>query len=137
MQNRLWIALAVTLALSIVLRLMAPGWTLFLFGIVLILIALVHLIIHMRAMKRVPIAARRYVYLIAFSHLFFFLGFVFQVDGDGSYGRVPILFWLLLSTSESVWPIFRSISTGSFILLTITWLLLESVRMPKKESSSS
>src|SRR5688500_2867841 len=76
-QNRLWIALAVTLALSIALRLMAPGWTLFHFGIVLILIALVHLIIHIRAMKRVPIAARRYVYLIAFSHLLFFLGFVF------------------------------------------------------------
>jgi hypothetical protein len=135
MQNRLWIALAVTLALSIALRLMAPGWLLFLFGIVLILIAVVHLIVHMRAIKRVPFAKPRYIYLVVFSHLLFFLGFVLQIDGDALYGRAPIVCWLLLSSSDSVWPVFRSISTGALVLLSISWIFLESAPMPRKTSS--
>ncbi len=131
-QKRLWVALAATILLSISLRLMAPGWILFLFGIVLILISVVHLIVHMRAIKRIPFARPRYIYLTAFSHLLFFLGFVFQVDGDVSYGRVPIVFWVLLSSSDSVWPVFRSISTIALILLSISWILLESTPMPRK-----
>jgi len=134
MQNRLWIVLAVTIFLSISLRLMAPGLMLFLFGIVLVLIALVHLIVHVRAIKRVPFTAARYRFMIWCSHLLFFVGFAFQVDGDASYGRAPILFWVLLSSSDTVWPVFRSISTVTLILLSISWMLLESVPLPRKSS---
>jgi hypothetical protein len=133
MQNRLWIALAATLFVSIVLRLMAPGVILFLLWIVLALIALVHLIVHMRAIRRVPFTAARYRFMIWCSHILFFLGFAFQVDGlDASYGRVPILFWILLSPTDSAMQIFNSVSIGSFILLSLAWLLLESVPMPRK-----
>src|SRR5687767_11742491 len=111
-KKRLWLALGATLVLSISLRLMATGWILFLFGTVLVLIALIHLIVHMRAIKRIPFAKPRYTHLIAMSHLLFFLGFVFQIDGDALYGRAPILFWLLLSASDIVWPVFKFISTG-------------------------
>jgi hypothetical protein len=131
--TRLRIVLAATLLLSLALRFMVPGAVLFLFWFVLLLIAAVHLIVHLRAMKRVPFTAARYRFAIWCSHILFFLGFAFQVDGmDASYGRAPILFWLLLSSTDSVVPIFKTISLGSFILLPATWLLLESVPLPKK-----
>jgi len=134
--SRLWFALAGTLILSIGLRLMAPGLRLFLFGIVLVLVALVHLIVHVRAIKRVPFTAARYRFMIWCSHILFFLGFAFQIDGpDAVYVRAPILFWILLSAADAVVPIFNVISMGSFILLSVSWLFLESVPMPRKRSS--
>ncbi len=130
---RLRLALAATFLFSFTVRLMAPGVILFLFGWVLLLIALVHLIVHMRAMKRVPFTAARYRFMIWCSHLLFFLGFAFQLDGpDASYVRAPILFWLLLTPTDAIVPIFNIISVGSFILLSVSWLFLESVPMPKK-----
>jgi hypothetical protein len=132
-QKRLRLVLAGTLFISFALRLLAPGLMLFLFWILLALIALVHVIVHIRAMKRVPFTAARYRFMIWCSHILFFLGFVFQVDGlDASYGRAPILFWMLLSPTDDAVQIFNTVSIGSFILLSLSWLLLESVPMPRK-----
>jgi hypothetical protein len=137
-QTNLRIALAVIFLISFGIRLLVPGVMLFIHGIVLIVISFVHWIVHLRAIKRVPFTAARYHTMIWCSHILFFLGFAFQIDGpDAAYGRVPILFWILLSSADGVVPIFNIVSTGSFILLSVSWLLLESVPLPRKRSASS
>jgi hypothetical protein len=39
---------------------------------------------------------------------------------------------MLLSPTDDAVQIFNTVSIGSFILLSLSWLLLESVPMPRK-----
>jgi hypothetical protein len=108
---------------------MTPGWVLIILGIPLLIIMGLHAGILNGAIKKIPDTKPIYSYLILVSNLFFFLGFVLQVDyGDGPDAYVPIflpIFSGLSLPSVSKGPgIFTEISTTSFIALLISWILL-------------
>jgi hypothetical protein len=128
-QTLLWFVLIVSLILSFIIRIMTPGWVLIIFGIPLLIIMVLHAGILIWAIKKIPDTRPIYPYLIIIANLFFFLGFVLQVDyGDSPGVYVPIFFPLfsgLSFPSESKWPgIFTQISMGSFIALLLSWILL-------------
>ena len=124
-QTLLRSVLIVTVILSSIIRIRTGGWVLIIFGIPLLIIIGLHAGILNGAIKKVPDTKPIYSYLVIVSNLFFFLGFVLQVDyGDGPGAYVPIFFRYSFP-SESKWPgIFNAISVGSFIALLISWILL-------------
>jgi hypothetical protein len=121
--------LNVTVMLSLIIRIMTPGWVLLLFGIPLLIIMSLHAGYVNGAIKKIPETKPIDTYLIIVSNLFYFLGFVLQVDhGDGPGAGVPIFFPFFSGLSfpaESKWPgIFNAISIGSFVALVVSWILL-------------
>lgn len=128
-QTLLRAVLTVTVLLSIIIRIATPGWMLILFGIPLLIVISLHTGFLNGAIQKIPDTKPIYAYLIIVSNLFFFLGFVLQVDfGDAPERYVPIFlpfFSGVSFPSESKWPdIFRAISVGSFVALLINWVLL-------------
>lgn len=128
-QTLLRAVLAVTVILSIIIRIGTPGWIIIFLGIPLLLVISLHTVILTVAIQNIPTTKPIYSYLIVISNLFCFLGFVLQVDyGDGPGAYVPIflpLFSGISFPSESIWPdIFSAVSVGSFGALLISWILL-------------
>lgn len=124
-QTLLRAVLTVTVILSIVIRIATAGWVLIILGIPLLIVISLHTGILKGAIQKIPDTKPLYSYLIIVSNLFFFLGFVLQVDyGDGPGGYVPIFFRYSFP-AESKWPdIFSAISVGSFVALLISWIML-------------
>jgi hypothetical protein len=118
-----------TIILSAVLRLLAPGWGLLLFGIPLLGILLFHAIIQYKAIQWSRLTEPIYRYLILASNLFFFIGFACQADYDDFSGsKVPILFWKTFY-EDSKWPeLFGYLSNISFLILFLSWILLLALR---------
>jgi hypothetical protein len=117
--------LIVTVILSAIIRVGTAGWMLIIWGIPLLIILSLHTGILNGAIKKIPDTKPIYSYLMIVSNLFFFLGFVLQVDyGDGPGSFIPIFFRFSFP-SGSKWPgVFNAISLGSFIALLISWILL-------------
>lgn len=112
-----------------VIRIATPGWLLFFCGLPLLIVIILHTMFLNGAIQKIPDTKPIYAYLIVVSNLFFFLGFVLQVDGGDAPGIYVPIFLPLLSgvsfPSESNWPvIFFMISVGSFVALLISWILL-------------
>ena len=130
----LWLALVITLLLSFAVRLTVVGYLLYLFWIVPILISVVHVIVHIYAIKRVPFTAPGYRFMIWGSHFLFFMSFALQIDGTGSAYlpniHVPIMFWVSIPANAVV-TIFL-IGILSFVMLMLSWLLLAIEPMPDK-----
>lgn len=125
MQRRLRAVRTVTVLLAFFIRILTPGWLLIIFGIPLLIAILIHVLVQSRAINKVPETKPAYVSLILLSNLFFFLGFVLQVDaGDDPNMYVPILYHHAFSI-ESKWPdIFSVVSAVSFLALVISWVAL-------------
>jgi hypothetical protein len=128
-QTLLRAVLTVTVLLSILIRIGTPGWMLILFGIPLLIVTSLHVGCINGAIQKIPDTKPMYSYLILLSNLFFFLGFVLQVDFDDSGdAHIPIFLPFFSGISfpfESKWTdMFSAISVGSFIALVVSWILL-------------
>lgn len=125
LQNRLRLIRTLTVLFALVLRILTPGWILILFAIPLLIIVVIHTLVQNKAIKNIPETKPVYASLILLSNLFFFLGFVLQVDGgDTPEYYVPIFFGRTFPM-ESVWPdIFSAISAVSFLALIVSWIVL-------------
>jgi hypothetical protein len=128
-QTLLRAVVAVTVLLSILIRIGTAGWLLILFGIPLLIVTSLHAGYMKGAIRKIPATKPMYAYLIILSNVFFFLGFVLQVDYDDSGDAcVPIFFPFFSGISfpsDSKWPdIFSALSVGSFVALLISWILL-------------
>ena len=127
-QTLLRTVLTITVILSILIRMGTAGWMLILFGIPLLIALSLHIGILKGAIHKIPETKPIYAYLIILSNLFFFLGFVLQVDADDAAVYVPIFFRYPFP-SGSPWPdMFSKISVASFVALLVSWILLLTLR---------
>lgn len=131
-QTLLRAVLNVTVILSLIIRIGTPGWGLIIWGILLLIVMSLHVGFLKEAIKKIPDTKPIFAYLIILSNLFFFLGFVLQVDYDDSgEAYVPIFFPIFSGvsfTSESKWAdILSAISVGSFAALVVSWILLSTL----------
>ncbi len=138
----------ITAIVSAVLRLLAPGWMILLFGIPLLIAAVVHIIVHVRAATRPAEQLGSPVWLFFLSDLLCLLGFGLQPDASDAPGFYFGLYnaWHLLTSGgrtdfplidlTNSWnlPFFASIAC--LIGLVVTWAIIWAQSgAPKNEST--
>ena len=118
------LVLIITVAVSVTLRLQVAGWMIIVLGIPLLIGLIVHLIVHIKSILNIPNKKPTYIRLMLLSNLFFFLGFVLQVDGDDRRTYLPILFWTSTELPEQLMDIAYWVSNFSFLALIVSWSML-------------
>jgi len=144
LQPTLFLVMAITVGLGVLVRLSAAGWLMILFFIPDVILTIIHSFIQIRAIRRVSEMKPSYVPLILLSNLFFFLGFALQVDfGDAPETYVAILAFFSFHFNKP-WALeeipgnngfetFFLTSIGFLIALIVSWFLLSGKLFLKKE----
>jgi hypothetical protein len=145
-QPILFLVMAITVCLGILVRASAAGWFMLFFFIPDVILTILHFVVQIRAIRRISEMKPSYVPLILLSNLFFFLGFALQVDfGDapGTYVAILAFFsfnfnkhWALEQIpGDNLFEKFLLTSIGFLIALIVSWSLLNGKLLLKKENT--
>lgn len=140
----LYLVMSVALVLGIWIRLLGAGWFLVCLGLPLIIIAILHLMFQISAIRRISKMKPSYIPLILLSNLFFFLGFSLQIDfGDQGGGYLAIVaFYDFYFNSEARSYVngntylYLFISLGFLVALIVSWILLLGKLFIKQKNST-
>jgi hypothetical protein len=137
----------ITPVVSVVVRLLVPGWMILFWGIPLVLAAILHLIVHVSAASRLATRADAPSWLFILSNLLCFLGFGLQPDfGDG--GEISFGFyraWNLVAQggnadsalidSQTWYNILSFVSVTCLLGLLLTWIVIGIRTSSRKEKA--
>ena len=130
-QKRLRTLIILTIGIGILIRWLAAGWYVILFGILYLIIIVIHVIIQIIAIKHIPHAKPRYSNLLILSNLLFFIGFTFQLDFDDTSAYLPILLPAVFGTriyDDELIFVLGVVDMVAFLLLFLSWILLLALR---------
>lgn len=143
----LWLGLSLlTVALAAWVRLLAPGWGLIIYGLILCGLMLGHPVFHGVGALRGGRHGRLMPIILVLSNLFFLLGFGFQVDvGDGPNGfmGLQIAADRILNGSadiptvpERMEGLYFGLSLGSLVALIASWAVIAVLGFGKSKDGS-
>ncbi len=145
LQLTLYLVMAVTIILAILIRIMSPGWFLVFLCIPLMFLAALHFMFQVRAIRRVSKMKPSYISLILLSDLFFFLGFALQTDfGDQGGGYLAIVAFYDYFFSDGTRTnisgvnsyLYMYISLGFLVALIVSWFFLRGKYFLKQENNN-
>ncbi len=144
LQLSLFLILVITLVLSIWVRLMGAGWYLIFFGIPLLILAVLHLLFQVSAIRKISKMKPAYAAVILASDLLFFLGFALQVDfGDapGAYLAIAAFYGYYFGSGAKPIPdglssSFMVISIICLVAVIASWVILHRASFLKRDGDN-
>jgi hypothetical protein len=145
LQLTLFLIMTVTLILAIWVRLTGAGWFIILWGIPLLILAILHFGFQVTAIRKASKMKPSYILLMLLSNLFLFLGFALQVDagdGPGSYLAIVVFYHKYLKHSyanpvpQGQFSFYLYTNIAFLIALIVSWFFLLGTSFRKQEKNA-